>query len=380
MKNKIILWENEYLSEAMLLEMINTELYSIVGKTVLTNDMQTDKNIFPIEMLMKRYDEWDYLIYCYPHSEMLSYFEHVLSVLGIENERCINLFYIYSMNNSQIALLSTMLSTNTDFYSINLYRFISSFSEYTTVSVEGLTFVANSKDYCIPSRMFTDREIFSKAEMLLLVDFLTKYYSDLRSSKGYFFDIGANIGTTSIYVKSKLLPLFDIIAFEPIKETFKLLKTNFVINDIEDYVLNNIALSNASSEYLMKKNDSNSGNCEITDEYTENTEIVIGTTLDDYIIENKTDISKPIVLWIDTEGFEIDVILGAKKILRSKPALFFEFNPYKYGDRIQYLVDVLSESYSKYIDCDEPDVEKEIASLCDYPRIENFLTNIFMVP
>lgn len=147
-------------------------------------------------------------------------------------------------------------------------------NNFVTCTVEGLNYVATSKDNSVIRNMYIQRLNHAVNEMKIFHDLAQKYYN-VDDSEGYFFDLGANIGTTGIYFTRKIAPNLKLLAFEPDTENFKLLRTNLILNDMGDITAQEV-------KYI----------------------------------------------WIDTEGFEPQVLLGAKNLLRENPApIFMEFNP-----------------------------------------------------
>lgn len=282
------------------------------------------------------------------------------------------------MDDSMLLLLSKMLRPGNKLYDRAVYTNLRHLGNYVSVSAENLSFAANSSDTMIPQKMFETKEVWASDDMIRLGKLLDTYYSIKKDSTGHFFDIGANIGTTSIYMKKKILPNFNIYSFEPMKENFKMLNINFLMNDVSDYSTHNFALSSTSTEYNMRKVLENWGMCAITEETGDDVEKVVSIRLDDFIKESKINLEDNLVLWVDTEGFEIDVLLGAKDVIKKKPALFLEYNLPSYGDRVDELLNLLENNYSGFI-CfaDEEDIVRN-----DFSILRNVTqqTDIFLIP
>jgi FkbM family methyltransferase len=133
-------------------------------------------------------------------------------------------------------------------------------------------------------------------------------------------NIGSNIGLYCILFE-KLFPHSKIIGFEPnflfYKESLKNLKINGckninIINKAVGKINSSIFIDNnlIGSSYIIEKKTNNN---------KPNTKLI---TLDDYLIDTKPDL-----IFMDVDGFELDVLKGSKNILRYKPILIIEIHP-----------------------------------------------------
>ena len=141
-------------------------------------------------------------------------------------------------------------------------------------------------------------------ESIFLIHYLTG--NDL------FVDVGANHGhytmISSGICKSKS------IAIEPVCETFERLKMNIQLNKLKNVKLYNIGISDSKGQ-LYISNDLGSMN-RVIDDYNKrnNCEIIKVTTLDKLLFKEQ----KISLLKIDVEGFEKQVLLGCKEILKNQ--------------------------------------------------------------
>lgn len=132
-------------------------------------------------------------------------------------------------------------------------------------------------------------------------------------------DIGANIGNHSVYwaVKANARQIYS---FEPVQDTFKILKKNIEINELTDKVkIFNIGLSNEKINGSINHFDPrNIGGTSIKQDFNGN---LILDKLDNIEIEeDSVDFVK-----IDVEGHELEVFQGAKETLtKYKPTIFVE--------------------------------------------------------
>ena len=184
------------------------------------------------------------------------------------------------------------------------------------------------------------------------LDLIDKYLPD----NAIILDIGANVGSHTVYWTLERNAK-KIYSFEPLPDTFEILKTNIRLNRIKTRTkLYNIALSDEVCKGSIKF-------------YTE---INIGGTsfkkdpngkidfkpLDKIRIPQKIDLIK-----IDVEGSEVNVLKGAlKTIVKNKPVIVIETYDYKkevdnFMDSISYkLVETIREGEDYIYKYKEEDV------------------------
>lgn len=150
------------------------------------------------------------------------------------------------------------------------------------------------------------------------------------------FDVGANIGTYSKLFLEKTLA--DVYAFEPLPESYKSLlqlKKNYA----ERFFAFNYALGNVATSMPLLYNMGTDGLASLSLEINDipyvgknnvNSVKVDVRTLDDVFLEirNFNQLEGIDILKIDVEGFEMEVISGAKSMLEKFPpkAIILEFN------------------------------------------------------
>lgn len=140
-------------------------------------------------------------------------------------------------------------------------------------------------------------------------------------------DVGSNIGFMALNMASLTGNNGIVYAFEPDWYNYTYLKNNIDLNqglNIKSFQLG--VGSTTEKRKLVVFNESNRGENKITlDPGTKSYSEISIITLDDFIEEK--NIQRIDVLKIDTEGFEMNVLKGAKKLIeRFKPILFVEID------------------------------------------------------
>jgi FkbM family methyltransferase len=139
------------------------------------------------------------------------------------------------------------------------------------------------------------------------------------------FDIGANIGWYSNHL-SKKLPNSKIYSFEPIPETYAQIKKNTELNQSNNIILNNIALSDKIQTLTFYYSPTITGASSAAN-ITENenmTKLECQTNTIDKFVKEKS-ITKLDFIKCDVEGAEFLVYKGgAETIEKYKPIVFTE--------------------------------------------------------
>ena len=180
-----------------------------------------------------------------------------------------------------------------------------------------INYLLGSSDW-ISKKLFIDKSfdyrILTKAIKLL----------GKKNSKLTLINIGAHIGSTAIPAIKKN-NFKNLIAFEPTKRNFRLLKANIFLNEIDDRVqAYNLAISNKKANLHLGTTKGNTGGNRILRNKQKNTEIVKSDILDNYTNNLNKNNS---LIFIDAEGHEPNIFLGAKKTIKKKIPIVFEFYP-----------------------------------------------------
>lgn len=137
---------------------------------------------------------------------------------------------------------------------------------------------------------------------------------------GVVIDAGSNVGEFAIY--AGLLGAKKVYAFEPVTKTYDILKNNIKINKLEKTVIPiKMALGDQPGKTKIFFNYSGDGGANISRNInTINYEKIKVIKLDDFIKKNE----KINFIKMDVEGYEKQILLGAKRIIhKNKPILSF---------------------------------------------------------
>jgi len=161
---------------------------------------------------------------------------------------------------------------------------------------------------------------------------------DVEKGGHIFVDIGANMGLWTVQASRH----FDYVyAFEPNPEIYQVLLKNIEINHVKNLTVENIAIGSFDGEVTLHRYYNHAWSSILREH---NGREALGTTwqvqckkLDSILLNYIT----PTVLKIDTEGYELNVLKGAERILRmNHPKLLMEIHAWNdYKEITDYLSD-----------------------------------------
>lgn len=223
---------------------------------------------------------------------------------------------------------------------------------------EDIVYLSLSEDCFLLDNMFMSGQSFSGDLIEAFFILTQKYFTGKLENKGYFLDIGANIGTTSVYVKKKVCNNLSVIGFEPDKLNYDIFRVNCILNQVEDIKAELCGLSNTNGKKKLKRVKSNLGGSIIVNDNEEGKDINTITTrrLDDYLKEENIMSDDIDYIWIDAEGHECEIIEGAIETLKMKKIpLLQEFNPVIYYGKnmLESFCANISKVYDNFIDANE---------------------------
>lgn len=251
-----------------------------------------------------------------------------------------------------------------------------SISEHLLFKNVSIVKVKNKVEYDIiidPSNGFVDKQIFFYKDFEPEVkDIFLKYVK-----KGStVLDIGANIGAHTLFLSKIVDDTGKVISFEPIKKIYEQLRKSIAINDFKNITLNNFALEDKEFETKINIVGENMGGSSIYKDKSIDFDFIAEENIRVKILDN-LDLPKINFIKMDVEGYEWNVIKGAKKLLeRDRPNIIFEYNPLTYdkeleGDSIKILEYLKSLNYKLF---DINDINNEIT---DFSSYRNSFTDYF---
>lgn len=172
---------------------------------------------------------------------------------------------------------------------------------------------------------------WQREELKHYLEFIT---ATAQGKKACFFDIGANIGTQTVYAsKSRLFS--QVFAIEAIPYIYELLTANVVLNECT----NNTTCCNTAlgAKYGQEKflfNPLNPGHSKRDDGDINCREIILDVVKTaDFVSERVNGEGKPdlLVFWIDVEGMEEEIVLDLRDLCTDFEAYFcIEYNSDNY--------------------------------------------------
>lgn len=201
-----------------------------------------------------------------------------------------------------------------------------------------------------------------------------------------FIDAGANIGLMTVYGAKLVGPRGTVHAFEPLESIFEQLSVNVAINRLGNVHLHKLALgSRSDTRPIYEHPEINRGSSSMVDVGASQpaglAEIV---TLDDFLRQHKLSTAR--LIKIDVEGWELEVLRGARRFLAqpSAPAICIECSrghPMEGGDTADMFDWIMSVNDYRCFRLrggkEVPSPLDELRSAADLPEHDNLF---FLLP
>ncbi len=190
-------------------------------------------------------------------------------------------------------------------------------------------------------------------------------------------DVGANTGQISLHAAYKLDGSGKVISFEPEEKNYNMLCKAVDINDFRNINTVKEALGSEEGEMeLYMEEEENRGSYALRNISSGSSSKVKVGTLNNYVREN--NIESVDLIKIDVEGFEMEVLKGADKVItrRTAPVCIIEYN--NCDDIINYMLEL--NDYQVYYMCPskfEPSKLVKYDKKTNIPQFENLF---FLMP
>ena len=248
---------------------------------------------------------------------------------------------------SKLKVILKFFGLKTTIYNI-FYFFLKIFLKSKNTFINGIIFDIYSKKlkYIITENSYKEKFILITQDKVISKEIFVKGEFDIKKLEKTLeflrpthkikklYDIGANLGVTCIpAIKRKMI--LNAIAVEPVMQNYDVLKMNIILNKLEKKIMHyNCALSDRTDiDAKIEISKDNSGD----------NRVILDTNLDNLnqssniqkIVTDKFDnLFKNIngnedLIWIDTQGYEPKVLMGAENLIKSKAPIVIEFWPYE---------------------------------------------------
>lgn len=256
----------------------------------------------------------------FSNGNLLKKLKIILKILGLRVifYKFLYFFYNIILNNNFSFLKEIIFDVKKK---NNKYSIISNYNKEQ--------YILFTKDNVISKELFINNE-FDFTKFKITLEFLSSQNIKIKN----LIDIGANIGSISIpAIKRNLVN--KSYAIEPVPENYKILKTNIILNDIEEKIeAYNFALSDKDDEIVeMEISDDNFGDHRVKKlvkfniHGEEKREIINVKTKKFDTLFNEINLKETLVK-IDTQGYEAIILSAANKLIDYKVPVIIEFWPY----------------------------------------------------
>ena len=154
---------------------------------------------------------------------------------------------------------------------------------YNTTQKNRILFSNNNNiKYLLTRYDWISKKLFIDGSFDFKVLIRAKKLLGKKNSKSTLINVGAHIGSSCIPAIKKNY-FKNLIAFEPSKKNFRLLKANIFLNEIDGRAkVYNLALSNKKANLHLGMFNNNTGDYRIVKNQQKNTEIIKSDILDNY--------------------------------------------------------------------------------------------------
>lgn len=145
---------------------------------------------------------------------------------------------------------------------------------------------------------------------------------------GVFVDIGANIGQHSLFASKIVGDTGRVVLFEPLKELCSQIEKSIIKNKIKNIFINNFGCGDKEVILPIYSSRKNMGASSVfpSSDKKQNGDIKI--IIPDMVLEKESRVD---FIKIDTEGYELEVLMGLKETIKKHhPKILIELSPCYY--------------------------------------------------
>lgn len=194
------------------------------------------------------------------------------------------------------------------------------------------------------------------------------------SANAVFVDIGANIGTHTVYAL-RSGQFTRAVAFEPEPKNARLLTMNIEFNGVSDVVtVVPKAAGDAAGVAILYLHPRNNGAHTLGQppsvDGQEQLEVPV-VRVEDVLMECgvEEDVG---LLWVDVEGHELLVMRGIKRLLARSVPIAFEYSPQRHSDEAKReIMNLLGDNYANIRSLSDPNRQLSISALLTTQHVED---------
>ncbi len=244
------------------------------------------------------------------------------------------------------------------------FRLAGRFTPMLIAEQDGLRFYVRTDDLGVGRVTFTDMAIERATLDYAFACLRALGAPDEQLRSGWFVDIGANIGTTSITAVAREM-VAGAVCIEPVAENRALLERNAELNGVGERIRTlGYAVSDEEGTVTFERAPENTGDgrVRVNDPSAEeenafgeaDREIVEvpATTVDALAARGEIDLAETSLVWIDTQGHEAQILGGASTLLSSEVPVLAEFWPYglRRADGLERFYELVASGFSEFVD------------------------------
>lgn len=202
-------------------------------------------------------------------------------------------------------------------------------SPYWIASTDIGHFVTSTRDSVIGASLRQTRQ-FQERDVATAVEFIERLGLTVKLTT--FLDVGANIGTHSIFALK--YGFETAVCIEPDEENFRLLRVNQILSGVDQFCTNvQVAASDRNATGMLSISPDNLGDHRVVAREADDadrraTKDISLRTLDVLLANLNVPVSSIGLCWIDTQGHEGHVLAGARSLHELRTPMVVEFWPW----------------------------------------------------